>query len=93
MTRRITWGDPVDRGGIADGREIRGYISDLHVASVFPDRTKQGGFWWVTVHLAPLPYTLDQLTVTSKATERGAKAIAQRVVNAFTRLLTEGENA
>ncbi len=82
---KIEWGEPVDDGH--GSVKVKGRISDLVVAEVFPDRSRKGGRWWVTVHLVPLPRALDAMTYESKASERQAKATAQRILNAFTKIL------
>jgi hypothetical protein len=64
----------------------QGYIGTLHVATIHESR-HDAGKWWVSVHLAPLPDELDGWTDTVKASEKQAKATAQRVVNAFTKIL------
>ena len=89
---KIVWGDPVPSGGARQSTEVRGYIGSVHVATVHPDRSRKGGYFWVTAHLGPLPNNLDTLTLTSKASERQAKATAQRVVNAFVKILTGEKN-
>ena len=84
---KIEWGEPIEHPEIPDWTQIDGHIGGLHVAIVYPDRRRDDGRWWVTVHLAPLPENLDAMTWETKASERQAKATAQRVVNAFTKIL------
>lgn len=65
---------------------VKGMIGPLHVATISPSRW-QKGYWVVQVHLAPLPDRLDNWTLNNKVSERQAKATAQRVVNAFLKIL------
>jgi hypothetical protein len=70
---------------------FEGYIGPLRVATVHTHRSDPVK-WVVWVHLKPLPDRLDDWTLKTKASERSAKACAQRVVNEFTKLLN-GESA
>lgn len=84
---RIEWGEPVELPERRGWVETHGRIGDLRVATIHPDTRNMDGRWWVTVHLAPLPDNLDMMTYESKASERQAKATAQRVVNAYLKIL------
>ena len=63
-----------------------GHVGPLHVATLHESRHHEGK-WVVSVHLTPLPDNLDRLLWSDKASEKQAKASAQRVVNAFTKIL------
>lgn len=67
-----------------------GVIGGLRVATVFERR---GNEWSVIIHLAPLPERLDRLTDSCKASEKQAKATAQRVVNAYLKILNGQDTA
>ena len=85
--QKIEWGEPVTHPQRRDWVETPGHIGVLHVATIRPDMSRKGGRWWVTVHLTPLTANLDAMLYASKASEQQAKATAQRVVNAFTKIL------
>jgi hypothetical protein len=61
-----------------------GMIGGLSVATVI---NRRGEGWGLIVYLAPLPDRLDRLTLSDKATAQQAKATAQRVVNAYLKIL------
>lgn len=62
-----------------------GVIGGLRVATVI-NRRDDG--WSVIIYLAPLPDQLDRMTHGCKVSEKQAKATAQRVVNAFMKILS-----
>ena len=64
-----------------------GMIGNLGVATVI---NRRGAEWMVIMYIAPLPERLDRMTLTDKASERQAKATAQRVVNAYLKILNGG---
>lgn len=69
-----------------------GRVGALHVATIMENRAASG--WGVNIHLSPLPDNLDAMTWNDKASERQAKATAQRIVNVFTKILTgEGDKS
>ena len=61
-----------------------GMIGGLSVAAVI---NRRGDGWSVIIYLAPLPDRLDRMMDSYKASERQAKATAQRVVNAYLKIL------
>jgi hypothetical protein len=64
-----------------------GYIGDLRVAEVWHAEGREDRVWAI-VYVAPLPGRLDDMTDTAKANVRQAKATAQRIVNAYVKLIT-----
>ena len=82
---QLVWGEQVPDGH--GSVEIFGTLNGVQVARVNPMRSSPGK-WWVWVSLAPLPDQLDRMLDTEKASERQAKATAQRVVNAFMKILS-----
>lgn len=90
---RIVWGEPMEHPERRGWWETHGYIGGLRVATIRPCAPIKDGRWWVTVHLSPLPERLDAMTMEPKASEKQAKSTAQRVVNAYLKILNGQDTA
>lgn len=86
---QIEWGEERLGGYRNSVPTVDGRVGGLLVARVM-QRPSSGG-WWVYTFLEPMPDRLDRLTDAEKASERSAKATAQRIVNSFMRILNGEE--
>ena len=83
MAAKIEWGQEQPWGNRAIA--VPGEVDGLLIANLIRRHGKDT--WSVHMYLCPLPDSLDRLSDTEKTSLEQAKRTAQRVLNAFTKIL------